>query len=276
MLSGKKLGVIGAGNMAEALIGGVLKSGLLPSESVYACDLSADRREVFSSKLGVNVSASNSDVLACDIILLAVKPQVLGDVLAECGEAFGSEKLIISIAAGIKSETIYNAVKEGTRVVRVMPNIPMVLGEGVSGVVRANNATEQDLEIVLKMCSSAGDAYEITEDNMDALTAVSGSGPAYVFLLAELLAKAGVAAGLDESLSARLAEGTLYGAAQLLRDSADSPEELRRKVTSPGGTTEAAVNSMLDNGIAEIIENAVGKAKERGAELSESVVFARK
>jgi len=263
----KTLGVIGAGNMAEALVGGVLGSSLIKPEMVVACDPTAERRAKFSD-MGVRVSEDNSDAAACDIILLAVKPQMMFDVLAGIGDKLGPDKLIISIAAGIRTAKISKVVKEGTRIVRVMPNTPMLVGAGMSAVAGGCNSTAQDVEMVLDMCAAAGESCEVEENLLDAVTAVSGSGPAYLFLFTELLADAAIHVGLDPVMARKLAQQTVIGSATLMANSEDTPAELRRKVTSPNGTTEAAIKEFMSCGFDKVLQNGVNAACRRSVELS--------
>lgn len=267
MLTSKTLGVIGAGNMAEALVGGVLRSKLIDAQRVVACDPSIERQGQFE-KMGVRVSANNLEAAACDIILLAVKPQMMFEVLSGIGDKFGPDKLIISIAAGVRSEKIATAVAEGTRIVRVMPNTPMLAGAGISGVAAGQNCNEFDVDLVLDICAAAGESCEVEEQMLDAVTAVSGSGPAYVFLFTELLAQAALKLGLEPALAEKLARQTVIGSATLMATSPDSPELLRKKVTSPNGTTEAAINSFMAGDFRKLMEGAVEAAYKRSIELS--------
>lgn len=267
MLTQKRLGIIGAGNMAEALILGILDSGLIPRANILACDPTEERRQRFVGH-GISVGEDNMQAAACDVVLLSIKPQMMAEVLAQIGGRLGPQTLLISIAAGIRTSTIAARVAPGTRIVRVMPNTPMLVGAGMSGVCRGAGATEADVELVLEMCASSGESCEVEEDLMDAVTAVSGSGPAYVFLLTELLERAAREVGLEPELAGKLARQTVIGAATLLAESEDEAQELRRKVTSPKGTTEAAVNYMLENGLAEVIADGVRAARDRSIELS--------
>lgn len=267
MSSNVKLGFVGAGNMAEAIARGVIGSGMIPAADIYACDPSEERQKVFA-EMGVNVSADISTLNECSVILLAVKPQIMFDAVKPLKGSTGPDKLIITIAAGITTESLAAALDEGTRIVRVMPNTPMLVGQGMSGVCKGNNATDTDLEFVVELCSSAGKANTVTEDLMNAVTAVSGSGPAYVFLFTELLEKAAVALGIPAEAAGEFARQTCIGSARLLEQSPDSATELRRKVTSPKGTTEAAINSMLEQGLEELMCKAVKAAHDRGVELA--------
>lgn len=268
MLEGKKLGVIGAGNMAEALIKGVLKAEMINAESIIACDLSEERREVFA-RMGCQVTGDMEDLLTADIILLAIKPQVIFAVLEKIGNKLSAGQLLISIAAGTTIDSIQKAAPE-VRIVRVMPNTPMLVGEGVSGVAGGASASAEDVQLTLALCASAGDAFEVEESQLDAVTGLSGSGPAYVFYFAEILAEAGIKAGLPAEMAEKMACKTVSGAARLLDESTDSAEVLRKKVTSPNGTTEAALKVMQEKGLRDVVIEAVLRAKERSEELARS------
>ncbi len=266
MFAGKMLGVIGAGNMAEALIKGVLKAGLIASDNIIACDLSEERRGIFKG-MGCKVTAEISELAGADILLLALKPQVVFSVLPNLGKSLTASQLLISIAAGTTIDSLQN-VAENVRIVRVMPNTPMLVGEGVSGVAKGASATEGDIAMTLELCRSAGDAYEVEESQLDAVTGLSGSGPAYLFYFAEVLAEAGIRAGLSAEIAEKMAYKTVTGSAKLLSESTDSAETLRRKVTSPNGTTEAAIKVMSEKGLNEVVIAAVLRAKERSEELA--------
>ncbi len=266
MYDGKIVGVIGAGNMAEALISGVIKAGLVAADNIIACDVSLERREVFAG-MGCKVTANVDELLVADIVLLGVKPQVVSSVLAEIGARFTADQLLISIAAGVTIETL-QSLAPAVRVIRVMPNTPMLVGAGVSGVARGNSAKSSDVAMALEMCASAGDAYEVAESQLDAVTGLSGSGPAYLFYFTECLIEAGIHVGLPPELAEKMACKTVIGAAKLMAQSGESPKALRKKVTSPNGTTEAAIKVKHEKGFAKVVINAVERAKERSEELA--------
>ena len=258
---------IGAGNMAEALCRGILKAGLFAPERIAACDPSEERRRLFADELGVAASAEN-DLAGAGTVILAVKPQTMPDILAEVGGALTPEQLVVTIAAGVRTSQIEAACADGCRVVRVMPNTPMLAGVGMSALCKGARATDDDLETALALFRCAGEAVVVDEPAMDAVTALSGSGPAYFFYLVEAMTDAGIAEGLDRPLAAQLAAQTLLGAGALLAQSDDDAAALRRKVTSPGGTTEAAVGVLDDAGVKESLVRAVRRAAERSRELS--------
>ena len=267
------LGIIGAGNMAEAIARGVLRASLLRPDQIIAADVSEPRRQLFESQLGVKAVDSNADAARyARTILLSVKPQQMAAALATVGGAMRGDALVVSIAAGTTSQFIEQhlaaAGRESPRVVRAMPNTPMLVGEGMTAVAPGAHATDDDLKRARKIFESAGAVIEVGEELMDAVTAVSGSGPAYFFYLAEQMIAAAEQMGLSPAHARTLAARTALGAAKMLAESGDTPQELRRKVTSPGGTTEAAIRHMESRGVAEAVREAVVAAERRGKELS--------
>ena len=265
-----ELGIIGAGNMAEAIARGVMGKNLLRANQMIAADVSPQRRELFERELKVRAVEQNADVARQSrVVLLSVKPQQMADALAALAPAMGEQTLVVSIAAGISTSFIEKHLGGGKqwRVVRVMPNTPMLVGEGMSGVARGENASDEDVATVRRLFESAGDVIEVTEDKMNAVTALSGSGPAYFFLLVEQMIAAGVDMGLAPGDARQLAAKTAVGAAKMLATSPDAPEELRRKVTSPGGTTHAAITHLQAQDVPRAIVDAIKAAERRGKEL---------
>ncbi len=262
-----RLGIIGAGNMAEALARGLIGARLVQADQIQACDPDPHRREVFRA-LGADVSADNAEAAGCPVVLLSVKPQVLDEVVKVAGANMGPQTLAISIAAGVRTNRIAGLVPAGVRIVRVMPNTPLLVGSGVAGVARGPKATDEDLALVLGLFSAAGAAHAVDEERMDAVTAVSGSGPAYVFRFCEALEAAARSQGLDPDLARRLARGTVVGAARLLAESAEEAKELRERVTSPGGTTAAALQVFESRELERIVCEAVAAAARRSDELA--------
>ncbi len=262
------LGFIGAGNMAEAIARGVIRSGLFRADQIQASDPSPARRAVFVDDLGIATTEDSGAVAAAaQIVILAVKPQVITEALEQISPKLGTDTLVISIAAGISCAYIESKLAPGTRVVRVMPNTPMLVGAGISGIAKGTKAIDADVITAERIFRAGGKTVRIAETQMNALTALSGSGPAYVFYLVEALAAAGVKVGLSESDSKTLARETVIGAAQLLDQSSDAPEELRRKVTSPGGTTQAAIETLQAGDFIGLMSNALAAAERRGKEL---------
>ncbi len=265
-----ELGFIGAGNMAEAIARGVIFSSLIGPSGIIASDVSAERRELFSTQLNTAVTQDNAQVASnCNVIVLSVKPYQMETVLAGLGAALNPNTLIISIAAGISSKSIetYLGKDKHFRVVRTMPNTPMLIGEGMVAVAPGEYATADDLQTARKIFESAATVIDVSEDQIDAVTAMSGSGPAYFYYWVESMTTAGIGLGLSPQHAHQLAARTALGAAKMLVQSSDSPAELRRKVTTPGGTTQAALESMESSGVGAAIVSAVKRAAERSREL---------
>src|SRR4051812_22031706 len=264
-----ELGIVGAGNMAEAIARGVLRSGLLRAEQIVAADVSPQRRELFHRELGVHVVERAVDaVRGAAVILLSVKPQQMEAVLASLGEVIDPDALIVSIAAGISSGFIERSLgprNNAWRVVRTMPNTPMLVGQGMTAVAAGASATSADVERVKKLFESASDVVVVTEAQIDAVTAVSGSGPAYFFYLVEQMIAAAIELGLSPEHARQMASKTALGAATMLTTSTDTPQELRRKVTSPGGTTQAAITHLETGGAGQLVRDAVKAAARRSA-----------
>ena len=267
---GHELAIIGAGNMAEAIARSVIAAGVIGKDQIVAADLSAARREVFAKQIGVRAVEKNEEaVRGAKMVLLSVKPQQMKDVLCGIASIVGSDVLIMSIAAGISSSFIEKNLGGGQswRVVRAMPNTPMMMGKGMVALARGRNATEADLAAARKIFESGATVLELDESKMDAVTALSGSGPAYFFYLVEQMTRAGLTLGLTESEARTLARQTCIGAAAMLANSPESPQELRKKVTSPGGTTQAAIELMESRQLHEIVVAAIRRAAERSREL---------
>jgi pyrroline-5-carboxylate reductase len=265
------IGFVGSGNMAEALIKGIIAAKLYTPENVFISDIRAERLKFLADKYDVTAVENNAELAGkVQTLVLSIKPQNMADALASLKDAIGGETLIISIAAGIKVAKI-TAVLGDMAIVRVMPNTPALIGEGASALF-ANDKAKPLLDTAMAMFSAVGKAVIVEdEDLIDAVTAVSGSGPAYYFMLMEEMIKAGTELGLPEDVAKDLVLQTAKGAG-LLAVEADknneSPTELRRKVTSPGGTTEAALKAFADGKISELISAAITRARDRGRELS--------
>jgi len=265
------IGFVGSGNMAEALIKGIIAAKIYTPENVFISDIRSEQLEFLGDKYGVVAVENNAELAGkVETLVLSIKPQNMNDALESIKDTISSETLVISIAAGIKIEKIA-AVLGDMAIIRVMPNTPALIGEGASGLY-ANEQAKSLLEKAVSICSSVGKAVVVdNEDLIDAVTAVSGSGPAYYFLLMEEMVNAGIKLGLPETVAKDLVLQTAKGAG-LLAVEADkndeSPAELRRKVTSPGGTTEAALKVFADGKISELISAAITRARDRGRELS--------
>ncbi len=265
------IGFIGGGNMAQALVEGILRAGLVAPGDIIVSDISVSRLEFLKKSYQVRTTANNAEPASmADVVILAVKPQQAEGVLAEIAGRLRPDVLVISIAAGVTTALI--AAKLGdVQIVRVMTNTPALIGQGVSAMFSAN-ASRENVEFANKLFSSAGLVLTVPrEDLMDAVTAVSGSGPAYFFLLIEHLIEGAARLGLDRETAEKLVLETAKGAALLALDAdkkGQRPAELRKKVTSPGGTTEAALKIFEERGFADIVLKALRAACERSKQLS--------
>ncbi len=267
------IALIGGGKMGEAIMGGLIRSS-----SPFAAGLSADsfivanpgeaRRSYLQEEYGVRCVASAREIPAASIVILAVKPQVMGGVLEEIRAAGNFDtSLFISIAAGLATARFCQELSLRSRVVRTMPNTPLLVGAGVTAVCASSRCTPADVELVRSLFACLGQAYVVDESLVDAVGAVSGSGPAYVASLVEHLAHAGELAGLDAALAEQLAFGTLCGTARLMTEREQSAEETRVSVCSPGGSTLAALAAMDNAGIADVYAAGVAAAVRRSKEL---------
>ncbi|NBB93656.1 MAG: pyrroline-5-carboxylate reductase [Gammaproteobacteria bacterium] len=261
---------IGGGNMGRALIGGLIAGGTR-AETIHVADPSEDQRRSLADDLGVTVHDDNAEAArAADVLVVAVKPQVMDDVLASVAGAIGDGTLVISVAAGTPIDRISKGLGGHDRVVRAMPNTPALYQAGMTGLAAAAGVNETDRERASQVLEAAGEvAWVDDEALMDVVTAVSGSGPAYFFSLVEQLTAAGTRAGLPGETAAKLARQTAYGAGVMLAKSDIEAGELRKRVTSPGGTTAAAMESLSDNDFERIVDEAVQAAVGRGRELGE-------
>jgi pyrroline-5-carboxylate reductase len=269
----KKLGFIGGGNMAEALARGLIAHKLIKSAEVIASDVAPERRRKLARTLKVATTADNLEVLReARAIVLAVKPQTIDAVLAELGSALGAKgagsKLFISIAAGVTLERICRALGKRARVIRVMPNAPAMAGQGMAALVRSRGARAADEVFALRIFRAVGDAVALRDEKLlDAVTALSGSGPAYVYLFVKAMADAAISEGIPKALATRMALKTLRGAEEVMRSSGRDAAELIRVVASPGGTTEAALRQFAEAGFSDIVAAAVHAAADRSREL---------
>lgn len=263
------IGFVGGGNMASALIRGLIGAGLYQPSQVIASDVDAGKRAQLRRQLGVAVTDDNLALTRDSrVVVLAIKPQIMEAVLAEMRGAATSGNLFVSIAAGVSTERIENALGGAVRVVRVMPNTPALLGRAMSVVVRGSRASAADEKLALRLLRAVGRARAVTDERLlDAVTGLSGSGPAYVYRFAEALVEGGVAAGLDRAMASELALQTVAGAAAMLLEAGDTPERLRAAVTSPGGTTQAGLEEMARLGFTHAVMRGVVRATERSKEL---------
>lgn len=265
----KRLVSVGGGNMGEALVAGLIRAGRFKPSQIIVTDVRPEQLERLKKTYRVGTSADNRwAAREADVILLAVKPQQIRHVLEDLGPVLRKEQLVLSIAAGITTEVIERFLAKGVPVVRVMPNTPALVGLGASALCRGRWANETHEKIAEGILSTVGTVVTVAEKDMDAVTAVSGSGPAYVFYLAEAMKDAGIRLGLAPHVADSLVRQTLKGAGHLLAQSHEEAQTLRQRVTSPGGTTEAAVKVLQGGGLKGIFLRALKRASKRSREMS--------
>lgn len=272
LLARHTFGFIGSGNMAEAMLRGLIDRAGIPPARIAISDVRAERVAELEKALGVRGAATNADLLASsDVVVLAVKPQGFAALAEELAGRLRPEHLLVSVLAGTRAEKIEGAFAHAgcprPRVVRTMPNTPALLGVGATAVAAGAHATKDDLALALEMFSAVGVAEVVDAKLMDAVTGITGSGPAYVFRMIEGLLAAAADQGLPAPVADRLVKQMVYGAALMARDSEHDPAELRRRVTSPNGTTAAGLAVMDARGFAETVAQAVDAATKRSAEL---------
>jgi pyrroline-5-carboxylate reductase len=263
------LGVIGGGNMGGAVVRGAIDAGLLSAEQIVLVDLDGEKRRAFAD-LGCAVSPTPAAALQCEQIMLAVKPQAFPDVAAEIAP-LPRPTVVISVMAGRSSTAIHAALGENARVVRVMPNIACQVRAGASAIALGEGASRGDERLARAVFESLGRCIDVEESLLHAVTAVSGSGPGYVFLLAESMEQAAVKLGLSTTDARTLVAQTIVGAGTLLNETGRSPDDLRQAVTSPGGTTAAALEVLFERELPEIIAEALTAARDRSRELDADI-----
>jgi pyrroline-5-carboxylate reductase len=262
-----KIVFIGAGNMAEAIVAGIVRQNVVEAGEVCVTDIDEARLNHFSEQYGVGHSTDNAAAVAdADVVVLSIKPQIFPAVWADIGAALGPDALVISIMAGIPSKKI--AGEKPIRVVRVMPNTPALVGKGAAGIAAGEFATDADIAIAEQLLGAVGVAAIVTEAEIDAVTALSGSGPAYVFYLLEGMLAAAGQMGLEPKVSRELALATVIGAAKLMQETGEEADVLRKKVTSKGGTTHAALCVMEERGVKDAVVAALLAAQTRSVELA--------
>lgn len=268
-----KLGFVGGGRMAEALIQGVLDSGLLEAGKILVVEPSIERRDLLQQKYGVEVFEEVAEIWQkCDVVILAVKPQILVDLINEVKDQVNEKHLVISIAAGIPLCTLEKGLSgSGCRVIRVMPNTPAIVQQSASALSPGKSVTTEDMEIAKSIFDAVGTSVVLDESLLDAVTGLSGSGPAYVFSFIEAMVDAGLKVGLSRPVAESLVLQTVLGSVKLAIDSKDHPAQLRAMVTSPGGTTIAGLHEFEKAGFRGIIMDAVEAATRRSQELGKVI-----
>jgi pyrroline-5-carboxylate reductase len=262
-----QIAVIGSGQMGEALIGGWLAAKTVPADALFATDASAERRDVMKRRFGVRTGSDNREAASwADVVVLAVKPQILDAVAKDLSSALAG-KLVLSIAAGVTIAHLAKLAPKGARIVRAMPNTPVLVRDGVSALSFGAGVTEKDQQFARRLFEAVGRAVVVEEKLMDAVTGLSGSGPAYVFLAIEALADGGVKMGLPRTVADLLAAQTVLGAARMVLETGEHPAKLKDRVASPGGTTIAGLHRLEQGGLRAALMAAVEAASKRSEEL---------
>ena len=263
----KRIAFLGGGNMAEAIIGGLLAGGVSMEQNVVAADVSAERRALLAEKYGIGTAATGAEaVRGADVVVLAVKPQQAEEALAAAKGAFTERQLLVSICAGLPTAALEKWVP--ARAVRVMPNLPALVRRSVSAICGGARATAQDLDLADQLFAAVGATVRLPESQMNEATALSGSGPGYVFAFIEALEAGAVGMGLAPATARKMAIETVRGAAELAAQTGEEPAELRRKVSSKGGTTLAALAALEAGGFAAAVAAGMQAARNRAAELA--------
>lgn len=266
-----RIGFIGTGQMATALARGFVQAKIVSADRIVGCDVNAEAASRFTTQTGGSIVAGSVAVLGqSSLVFLAVKPQHVATILAELQPGLKSHHVIVSIAAGISLAKLSAGLGPSSRIIRVMPNTPALVGAGASAFARGANATIEDGQLVQELLATVGLALEVPEKLLDAVTGLSGSGPAYVYQFIEGLSDGGVRMGLPRDVATKLAAQTLLGAAQMVLSTGQHPGALKDAVTSPGGTTIAGLHALEIGGMRGILMNAVQAATERSKELGET------
>ena len=273
MLKDKKIGVIGTGNMGESLISGLIYARSSVPKNIICSDVRKDKLKSVKDAYGVVTTTSNIDVVkASEIVIYAIKPQIMASILKETAAHLDMSKVIISIAAGVPLAAIESCLNKDLRLIRVMPNIAASVKEGAAAIAPGKHASKGDLKLAKAVFDSVGKSIIIEEEFMDAITGLSGNGPAYIFLIVDALADAGVKMGLSREDALLLATQSVLGAAKLLLETGEHPGKLKDKVTSPGGTAIAALHTIEEGGLRTTLINAVEVGTNRSKELGEMMI----
>jgi len=273
MLKDKKIGIIGTGNMGEALISGLIYARSSVPKNIICSDVRKDKLKSIQDAYGVVTTTSNIDVVkASEIVIYAIKPQIMASILRETASHLDMSKVIISIAAGVPLAAIESCLNKDLRLIRVMPNIAASVKEGAAAIAAGKHASKGDLKLAKAVFDSVGKSIIIEEEFMDAITGLSGNGPAYIFLIVDALADAGVKMGLAREDALLLAAQSVLGAAKLLLETGEHPGRLKDRVTSPGGTAIAALHTIEEGGLRTTLINAVEVGTNRSKELGEMMI----
>ncbi|MBL4637575.1 MAG: pyrroline-5-carboxylate reductase [Kofleriaceae bacterium] len=273
MLANKTIGFLGGGNMAEAILSGLLSQSPVEKSFLRVSDHNSSRLTTLETKYGIETESDNIALVKwADVIILAVKPQVLPLVLQEIAERVTSglqKKLFVSIAAGVSVDRIQSHIGQGVRIIRTMPNTPALVRAGATVLSPGKLASDSDMATARALFDTVGTTEVLSENKLDAVTGLSGGGPAFVFVMLEAMADAGVKLGLPREVALKLAAQTVYGSAKLLLDTDGHPGQLKDMVTSPGGTTIAGIHALERGGFRSTIINAIEAAAKRSAELGQ-------
>ena len=268
ILDGYTIGFIGAGNMAEAMIRGLVRGGHVPATRITASGPRRERLDKLAASYGIAITLDNREVArSAGLVVLSIKPQILDKVLREIGDQLTPGALVVSIAAGVDTEAIESAITDGVRVVRAMPNTPALVGAGATAIAAGKHASEADLATAKALFDAVGITVVLDETHLDAVTGLSGSGPAYIFLILEALSDAGVKVGLSRRSAQLLAAQTVLGSAKMLLETDEHVGRLKDMVTSPGGTAIAGLHTLEEGGLRTTLINAVETATKRAREL---------
>ena len=271
-MENRKIGLLGAGNMAGALIRGLLSSKTLRPEQIRASDLRADHLAELEKSYGIKTHTDNGELLSwANVVVLAVKPQVIDRVLDQISGDLNSDTLVISIAAGVPMRAIEARLPDGIRVLRAMPNTAAIALASATGIAPGTRATPEDIKFTKALFDATGRSVVLDESQLDAVTGLSGSGPAYIMMIIDALADGGVKVGLSRETSLMLAAQTVYGSAKLLLETGEHPGRLKDMVTSPGGTSIAGIHTLEAGGLRNTLINAVEAATRRATELGEAM-----
>lgn len=271
-MESQRIGMLGAGNMAGALIRGLLASKSVKPEQIVASDVRADHLKELEAQYGIKTYTDNQELAAwANLVVLAVKPQVIDRVLDQMADSFAPDTLLVSIAAGVPIRSLEARLPAHVRVVRAMPNTAAIALAGATGIAPGSRATAADVELTQKLFAAVGRSVVLDESLIDAVTGLSGSGPAYVMIIIEALADGGVKVGLHRDTALLLAAQTVYGSAKLLLETGEHPGRLKDMVTSPGGTAIAGLHTLESGGIRRTLIDAVDSATKRAIELGEAM-----
>ncbi len=269
----KKIGIIGTGNMGESLISGLIYAKSAIPKNIICSDIRREKLKSVKDAYGVVTTASNIDVVkGSEIVIYAIKPQIMASILRETAPHLDMSKVIISIAAGVPLAAIESCLNKDLRLIRVMPNIAASVKEGAAAIAPGKHASKGDLKLAKAIFDSVGKSIIIDEEFMDAITGLSGNGPAYIFLIVDALADAGVKMGLSREDALLLSAQSVLGAAKLLLETGEHPGRLKDKVTSPGGTAIAALHTIEEGGLRTTLMNAVEVGTNRSKELGEMMI----